>query len=195
MMPTLLNYLARIKYFFIDMVDTLKQDVEEIVSYEESYTSLEETHRLRHCPKNNNDIGLVYSTLYQTFKEIQNTELFKTLLSEMQYAQLPLCKNWQEQTYLPEIPNELDAPFENIIVTGVDRMSYTVWVLWFDDRTEIVKPYPNRGVYRSNCEEFETNETADIMPDGVMRAAKIRIGVVESENILKGYQWLLYEKH
>lgn len=157
------------------------------------WVAKEEEHRMRHCPKTPDDLADLYAILYKTFKEIEHTELFRTLLNEMQYAKLPLCKTWDDQYALPPIPTVLDAPFETTIVTGADRLSYTVWVLWFEDRFEIVKPYPNRGIYRSNCEEYESHETADTMPDGVIKAAKITIGVVESDNLLKGYQWLLYQ--
>lgn len=153
----------------------------------------EERHRLRHCPKSPDELSDVYVTLHKTFKGIEDTDLFRTLLNEMQYAKMPLCKCWTEQHALPAVPNELDAPFETTIVTGTDRVSYTVWVLWFNDRVEVVKPYPNRGIYRSNCEELEYRETADVMPVGVIKAAKVTIGVVESDNMLKGYQWLLYQ--
>lgn len=157
------------------------------------FVEKEERHRLRHCPKSPDELVEVYTTLHRTFKGIEDTDLFRTLLNEMQYAKMPLCKCWNEQHALPAIPKELDAPFETTIVTGTDRVSYTVWVLWFNDRVEVVKPYPNRGIYRSNCEEIESREAADVMPAGVIKAAKVTIGVVESDNMLKGYQWLLYQ--
>lgn len=159
----------------------------------EYFIQKEETHRLRHCPKTPDQLSGVYVTLHNTFKGIEDTDLFRTLLNEMQYAKMPLCRCWNGQYALPAIPKELDAPFETTFVTGADRVSYTVWVLWFNDRVEIVKPYPNRGIYRSNYEELEYRETADAMPSGVVKAAKVTIGVVESDNMLKGYQWLLYQ--
>ena len=180
-----------IKSFFMSLANFFNPKVCEV---EEDYVSLEEAHRMRHCPKDSNDIGDVYVSIYKTFGDIENTDLFKTLMTEMQYAKMTLCKTWTDQHSLPDIPKELDAPFESTIVVGADRLSYTVWVLWFDDRVEVVKPYPNRGTYRSNCEEFESRETADAMPEGVIKAAKITIGVVESDNLLKGYQWVLYQK-
>lgn len=192
-MSTLLSQISRLGSFFIDLFDVLKPEQDDLIECGDPYTSLEETHRMRHCPKDYSELGRLYTTLHQTYGDIEDTALFKTLLSEMQYAQMPLCKSWGNQEHLPKVPKELDAPFESTIITGADRMSYTVWVLWFGDRVEIVKPYPNRGIYRSNHEVFESNETADVMPLGVNRAAKITIGVVESDNILKGYQWLLYE--
>lgn len=197
-MATLLKQLNKVGSFFIKMLDNLREVAERHQypeTYGEKYTSLEQTYRLNYTPNNSNTVCLIYTRLFETFPEIQETELFKTLLGEMQYANPLMCTSWSTESTLPNVPKELDAPFENTIITGADRLSYTVWVLWFDDRVEIVKPYPNRGIYRSNCETFESSEKADDMPEGVIKAAKITIGVVASGNMLKGYQWLLYQRN
>lgn len=196
-MPTFLKQLNKVASFFINVLDNLREVAAKhqyADPYIEEYTSLEKTYQLEFKPNNPNTTCLIYSRVFETFKPIQNTELFQTLLNEMQYANALMCDTWDTRCSVPDIPDELDAPFENTIITAAERLSYTVWVLWFDDRVEIVKPYPNRGIYRSNCETFESNEKADPMPDGVLKAAKIKIGVVESGNTLKGYQWLLFKR-
>ena len=78
-----------IKSFFMSLANFFNPKVCEV---EEDYVSLEEAHRMRHCPKDSNDIGDVYVSIYKTFGDIENTDLFKTLMSEIQYAKMTLCK-------------------------------------------------------------------------------------------------------
>lgn len=191
-MTTSMSFILKLKTILSTAIDLLTGRNDGLVVCE-SHTSLEQAYRLRHCPTGYDDLGLIYTTLYETFRDIEDTDLFRTLLGEMQYAKIPGCRSWTTQASLPNVPTELDAPFESTIITGADRLSYTVWVLWFEDSVQVVKPYPNRGIYRSNIEVFESIEKADEMPEGVIQAAKITIGVVEADNLLKGYQWMLYK--
>lgn len=193
-MTTSMSFILKLKSFLSTVVDYITERKKGLVVCE-SHTSLEQAYRLRHCPTGYDDLGLIYTTLYETFGDIQDTDLFRTLLGEMQYAKIPGCRSWTTQANLPKVPDHLDAPFESTIITGADRLSYTVWVLWFEDSVRVVKPYPNRGIYRSNIEVFESTERADKTPEGVVQAAKITIGVVEADNLLKGYQWMLYRNH
>lgn len=147
---------------------------------------------LRNCPKDANDLALIYSVVFTVFKEIQDHAIFYTMMQEMQYAAMPLCKTWDDYTNIPPVPQVMDSPFECVITPMGERMSYSIWVLWFDSRVEVVTPYANRGISRYLDEHFTLMDKPDPMPKGVVKAARIQIGVIGLDNSLVGYQWNLY---
>ena len=146
----------------------------------------------RHCPKDYNDLALIYSIIHSLFKDIKDTQLFNTLIIEMKYANMPSCKTWDDGLVM-SLPDVLDSPFSNVITKCADRMSCTYWILRYDDRTDIVRPHQNRGMFRTYNQIIEINDKPDAMPNGVISAIQVTLGVVQTDdNLLKGFQWKLY---
>lgn len=185
-------------YFFAKLTVTVKNILRAIKlkyvpmeEYEQEYIFNDTS---RHCPKNPDELADIYVTVYNMFKDIEDTKLFKALLNEMHYANMPMCKTWDTGNVMA-LPPVMDAPFENIIAGGADRMSTTYWVLWYGDKCEVIHPHQNRGIFRTRREVVHINDKPDAMPEGVTAAAKVTIGVVQTcDNILQGFQWNLYRK-
>lgn len=134
----------------------------------------------------------------KVFSDIENSPLYKSILSEVPYAKLnniPTFSHVRRNNGLLPIPNTLDAPFESIESRYSSRMSHTVWVLWFTDgRIEIVSPTPNRGLQQSGNMILNIIDPADPMPNHVVRATKVIIGCELVDNSLRGCRWVHYSK-
>lgn len=196
-MVTSFKTSTSIKSFFITLSTILKDLCLSVKykyfpqeEYEITYTFNDTT---RHCPKNPDDLTLMYVTIYEMFSEIKDLQLFKTLIMDMQYANMPSCKNWDNGNIMT-LPSVMDAPFSNIITSAADRISTTYWLLKYkDDSVELIQPHQNRGVFRTGNQIVNINDKPDCMPDNVVSAIQVTIGVVQtSDNNLRGFQWKLY---
>lgn len=168
---------------------TIKRHYVPIEEHQIEYTFND---ALRHCPKNADEMALIHRTIKEMFKDVRDTSLFKSLIHEMCYANLPSCKTWSTGN-IGTIPTYMDAPFSNIITECADRISTTYWVLWYDNRVEIVQPHQNRGIFRTGRESITINDKPDCMPENVISAAQVTLGVVQTkDNTLRGFQWKLY---
>lgn len=196
-MTKILNSANSLRYFFINIATFVKQLG---LTIKHKYYPLEEyecefsfNDTMRHCPKNADDLALIYATIYDMFGDIKDTRLFKAMISEMQYANLPSCKLWNNGNVMT-LPEHMDAPFDNIITEVADRMSVTYWVLKYTNgMSEVIQPHQNRGTFRTGREIIYINDKPDYMPDNVVTAIQVTLGVVQThDNILRGFQWKLY---
>lgn len=147
---------------------------------------------MRHCPKNDNDVAKVNKTIQDMFGEINDTDLYRAMMSEIEYAMMPSCKDWQTGNIMT-LPRVMESPFSNVITECADRMSTTYWVLWYADNVVVMQPHQNRGVFRTHRETIVINDKPDCIPEGVIAAAQVTLGVIQTnDNILKGFQWKLY---
>lgn len=195
-MLTLSKYKTTAQSFFIKMLVNIKRTC---INIKRHYVPLEEyqvrqyfNDNLRHCPSGHNELTLVHDTVCEMFGEIEGTDLYSAMMKDIRFANMSLCKTW-ETGNVGSLPNYLDAPFSNVITRCADRMSLTAWVLWFEDRVEIVHPHQNRGVFRTGSEIININDKPDDMPSNVIKAAQVTLGVVQTNgNTLRGFQWKLY---
>lgn len=130
------------------------------------------------------------------FSKIKHLPLYNTLKSEAPYAKrvnIPSLHSAKHRGIIRLLPKVMNAPFETVETRYANRMSYTVWVLWMNDRSvEVVVPKQNIGRLLSGSELIHVNDPADKMPDGVMRAARIIIGTELVDNSLRGCRWEFY---
>ena len=195
-MLTLSKYKTSAQSFFIKMLTSIKNTC---VNIKRHYVPLEEyqvrqyfNDNLRHCPSNHSDVTLIYETIRDMFGEIEHTDLYNAMVRDLQFANMALCKTWTNGN-VGNLPTHLDAPFSNVITPYADRMSLTTWVLWFEDRVEIIQPHQNRGTFRTGNEIININDKPDCMPNDVIKAAQVTLGVVQTDdNTLRGFQWKLY---
>lgn len=188
--------ISYITSFFTNVTKTI---IDAMLSIRNHYFPIEEyqieyvfNDTMRHCPKSYTDVLDVYTTLYRIFKDIEGTDLFRSMRAELDYAMMPNCKDWDNANVMA-LPKVMEAPFDNIITECADRMSTTYWVLWYADKTEVVQPHQNRGTFRTRTESLVINDKADDMPENVIAAAQVTLGIVQTrDNILKGFQWKLY---
>lgn len=195
-MTTFLKYKTSAQSFFIKMILNIKHTCINIkrhyIPLEEYQTRLYFNDNMRHCPASRSEIEMINNIVHDMFGEIKDTPLFKAMLLDLPFANIALCKTWKTGN-VGTLPSYLDAPFSNVITDCADRMSLTTWVLWFEDRVEIVHPHQNRGVFRTGRETITINDKPDCMPKDVIKAAQVTLGVVQAEsNTLRGFQWKLY---
>lgn len=183
------SFFTKITKTIVSVLLSIKQRYYPIEEYQINYVFNDTT---RHCPKSNQDLIDVYNVMYEVFKDIEHTDLFRSMRAELDYAMMPNCKSWKDANVMT-MPSVMEAPFDNIITECADRMSTTYWVLWYDDRTEVIQPHQNRGTFRTRTEMLVINDKADDMPDNVIAAAQVTLGIVQTrDNVLKGFQWKLY---
>ena len=131
-----------------------------------------------------------------TFKHLQGTALYNTLLNEAPYSRPEHIKGIDEasdENAIYPLPAELDAPFEMVETAFASRISHTVWVLWDKEgNVDIVNPRPNHGRFLCGPDMIVVHEKADPIPDGVQFACKINIGVNLDANTLRGIRWTFY---
>jgi hypothetical protein len=133
-----------------------------------------------------------------TFKDLQGTALYNTLLNEAPYSRPEHIKGIYEasdENAIYPLPAELDAPFEMVETAFASRISHTVWVLWDKDgNINIINPRPNHGRFLCGPDMIVVHEKADPIPDNVQFACKINIGVNLDGNTLRGIRWTFFQK-
>lgn len=189
--------MKNIKHFFVTLTAILKDiglkiklKYNPLAEYQITY-SFNDTER--HCPKTEEDVKLIFATINELFTSIKSTQLFNSLIMEIQFANMPSCRTWETGNVMT-LPTYLDAPFDNIITREADRISTTYWVLEYaDGNVEVVQPHQNRGVFRTGNQIVVIKDSPDCMPDNVVSAIQVTLGVVQSSNnTLRGFQWKLY---
>lgn len=183
------SFFTKVSKTIVDVLLSIRHHYFPIEEHQINYVFNDTT---RHCPKSHQDMIDVYTAMYEVFKDIEHTDLFRSMRAELDYAMMPNCKNWHDANVM-SMPTVMESPFDNIITECADRMSTTYWVLWYNDKTEVVQPHQNRGTFRTRTEVLVINDKADDMPDNVIAAAQVTLGIVQTrDNILKGFQWKLY---
>ena len=182
------SFFVKLSSKCINIARDIKHQIIPMQEHEIEYTF---TDPMRHCPSNELELEQVRSNVELVFSDISHTELYKSLMLNVPWANQPQCKPWSENEC--PLPKTMDSPFSSVIVRSADRMSTTYWVLWFNDKVEVVHPHQNRGEYRTGNQVVMVNDVADNMPDNVIAAAQVTLGVTQTkDNTLCGFQWKLY---